>query len=102
MFCPNKAKINYIKIIQVIKSTLKSKCLIVKIPYWVFKIMLKIYALIDKNPPFTVSQLEALVIPEEFEIIDWPSIAQIDHTNFEEAIYFTFKKSPFKDIKVEF
>lgn len=95
-------KINYIEIIKIIKFTVKSKCLIVCIPYWAFKILLKIYALIDKNPPFTVSQLEALVIPEEFEIIDWPSVAKVDQTGFQEAIYFTFKQSPFKDIRVEF
>ena len=35
-------------------------------------LLLKTYALVDKNPPFTTKQLEALVIPEEFEVIDWP------------------------------
>jgi hypothetical protein len=34
--------------------------------------MLKVNALFDKNPAFTIKQLEALVTPDVFEVIDWP------------------------------
>ena len=35
---------------------------------------LRLYALFDRDPPFTTKQLEALVTPDIFEVIDWPGI----------------------------
>ena len=40
----------------------------------------EVYALIDRDPPFTTSQLEALVMPEVFEVIDWPAIFGVTAT----------------------
>ena len=48
--------------------------------------MLRVYALIDRNPPFTTNQLEALVIPEVFPIIDWPAIFNVRETPLREAL----------------
>ena len=48
--------------------------------------MLKVYALIDRNPPFTANQLEAFTTPDEFEIINWPHIFGVIATPLDEAI----------------
>ena len=84
-------KLFYIDIIKLIKKNIAC-CWIVKINYDLFKFLLKFYAIFSRNPPFTVSQLEALVIPEEFEIADWPKKTGVTPTNFEEAIKHTFQE----------
>ena len=65
-------KIEYIEIIKKIKKSLKTKTFLINIPYCLFYILLKAWSLLDRNPPFTVDQLKALIIDEEFEVIDWP------------------------------
>ena len=95
-------KLFYIDIIKLIKKNIASSCWIVKINYDLFKFLLKFYAIFSRNPPFTVSQLEALVIPEEFEIADWPKKTGVTPTNFEEAIKHTFQESPYRNVKVRF
>ena len=52
----------------------RARAPIVRIPYGVFWALLKAYALFDRDPPFTTKQLEALVTPDVFEVIDWPAI----------------------------
>ena len=64
--------------------------------------MLKIYALFDKNPPFTTDQLDALVIPEEFEITEWPVIFDVDNTLLVDALKETFNHPKYSKIKLEF
>ncbi len=56
-----------------------------------FWALLKVYALIDRDPPFTTSQLAALVIPETFEVIDWPAIFGVRATPIAEALRETFQ-----------
>ena len=56
----------------------------------------------DKNPPFTTKQLEALVIKEEFEIINWPEIFEIESTPYHQAIDETFSDSRYSRVKLDF
>ena len=72
------------------KAKGKNRAAIVRIPYSLFWVLLKIYALFDKDPPFTTKQLEALVIPEEFELIPWWDIFGVPATPFTEAVRETF------------
>ena len=64
----------YIDLIRAVKEASKSSTRVVCISYRLFWLLLRTYALVDKDPPFTTRQLEALVIPETFEVIDWPAI----------------------------
>ena len=64
----------YIDVIRQIKAVTHAKTWILHIPYKLFRMLLHGYAWFDKNPPFTTKQLEALVIPESFPVIDWPGI----------------------------
>ena len=64
--------------------------------------MLKAYALVDKNPPFTTNQLEALVVPDVFEVIDWPKIFGVRATPLAEALQQTFQDPTYSNVVLEF
>jgi hypothetical protein len=60
------------------------------------------WALVDKNPPFTTQQLAALSTKDEFEVIDWPSIFGVPYTPFAIAIDETFNNPTYSNIVLEF
>jgi nucleoside-diphosphate-sugar epimerase len=95
-------EIAYIDIIRAVKAATGSRTRIVRIPYRVFWLLLKCYALYDRDPPFTTRQLEALVIPETFPLISWGKIFGVRPTPFREAIQQTFADSRFADVVLEF
>lgn len=94
-------RIYYIDIIRTVKREAGASAMIVRIPYALFWILLKVYALFDKDPPFTTKQLEALVIPEEFELIPWWDIFGVPATPFSDAVRETFK-GRYADVVLEF
>jgi nucleoside-diphosphate-sugar epimerase len=95
-------RVNYIDIIRQIKRATKARCAIVRIPYGLFYVLLKVYALFDKNPPFTADQLKALTAGDEFEVIDWEGIFRIKATSFADAMDETFKDPVSSQIALEF
>ena len=97
-----REKIDYIDIIRSIKKVINSKTLIIKIPYLLFYILLKIWVIFDKNPPFTASQLKALVADDEFEVIDWPEIFNVQPTDFNKALQETFCDERYSKVILKF
>lgn len=97
-----RQKIDYIDLIRAIKATVGARTPIIKIPYSVFWALLKIYAVFDENPPFTTSQLEALVTPDVFEVIDWPEIFDVEETPLTDALQKTFLHPEYSHITLEF
>jgi nucleoside-diphosphate-sugar epimerase len=97
-----KEKISYIDIIRKIKSAKASRCLLLKIPYSLFYFLLTVYAWFDRDPPFTTSQLQALVIDEVFEDIDWETIFAVRATALDQAIRDTFTHSVYSKIRLKF
>jgi len=95
-------RIDYIDLIRAIRLATGARTAIVRIPYGVFWALLKVYALIDRDPPFTTSQLAALVIPETFEVIDWPSIFGVRSTPIAEALRETFQHPVYSKVVLEF
>jgi nucleoside-diphosphate-sugar epimerase len=95
-------RIDYIDLIRAIRAATGARTAIVRIPYGVFWALLKVYALIDRDPPFTTSQLAALVIPETFEVIDWPSIFGVRATPIAEALRETFHHPVYSKVVLEF
>ncbi len=95
-------KIDYIDLIKAVKAATRSRTLVVRIPYGLFWLLLKAYARIDKNPPFTTNQLEALVIPEQFEVIDWPKIFGVRATCLGEALRQTFQDPTYSNVVLDF
>ena len=94
--------VDYIDIIRAIKSAIHSRTPIVHIPYGLFWWLLRVYAVLDRNPPFTTKQLEALVIPETFPVIPWGDIFGVRPTPFREAITETFADPRISDVVLKF
>jgi nucleoside-diphosphate-sugar epimerase len=97
-----RERVDYIDIIRAIKATTGAKAAIVRIPYGVFRWLLKAYALIDRDPPFTASQLQALVTPDQFELMPWWNIFSVPATPFADAIRATYGPGPYRDVVLEF
>tara|TARA_R100000365_G_C2748620_1_gene80824 strand:+ start:1421 stop:2347 length:927 start_codon:yes stop_codon:yes gene_type:complete len=95
-------KVHYIDLIRAIRRVTKQKTPIVKIPYSVFWSLLKVYALFDRNPPFTTQQLKALVTPDVFPVIDWPEIFGVPATDLESALNLTFNHPEYSHVTLEF
>jgi nucleoside-diphosphate-sugar epimerase len=95
-------RIDYIDLIRAVKAATGAKARIVKVPYRLFWLMLKANALIDKDPPFTAQQLEALVTPDVFEVIDWPKIFGVRATPLQEALDLTFRHPEYSKVTLEF
>ncbi len=95
-------KITYIDLIRAVRDACGAKVKIVRIPYSAFWGLLRVYALIDRNPPFTTRQLEALIIPEEFAVIDWPGIFGVPATPVTEALAETYTDPVYARVVLEF
>ncbi len=94
--------IDYIDLIAAVRDASGARTKIVTVPFPLFWLMLKTYALFNSNPPFTTKQLAALAIPELFEIIDWPGIFGVVETPLAAALTETFQRKPYCDIILEF
>jgi nucleoside-diphosphate-sugar epimerase len=97
-----RTRIDYVDLIKSIKTAVDSRTVIIRIPYKAFQWLLQLYAVFDSNPPFTVSQLEALVAPDEFEVIDWPSIFEVSETQLDEALELTFNHPVYSEQILQF
>jgi len=95
-------RILYKDMIRIIRDTSGARARIVHIPYWSFWFGLWLVGLVWKSPPFTTRQLEALVIPEEFPIIDWPGRFGFSATPFREAVDETYNHPVHSKIFLEF
>ena len=95
-------KLNYVDIIRHVRRATKARTLIVHIPYRMFQFLLWVWAIFDRNPPFTTQQLAALVAKDEFEVIDWPNMFGVQATPFAQAIDETFNDPRYGHIALEF
>jgi nucleoside-diphosphate-sugar epimerase len=96
------AGIDYIDLIRAVRRATGSRTPIVRIPYSAFRLLLAAYAKLSSNPPFTTKQLQALVTPDEFEVIDWPSIFGVRATPLDEALRETFQDPSYSNIVLQF
>ena len=95
-------RIDYIDLIRLLKQATNAKARIIRIPYRLFWLLLKTNSLWDKNPPFTTKQLEALVTPDVFEVIDWPTIFNVRSTPLKEALTSTFQDPVYSSVALDF
>lgn len=79
-------RIDYIDIIRTIKRVRGLRTLIVKIPYALFRWLLRVYALFSGKPPFTAAQLDALSAGDEFHGVDTAQVFGVAQTPFEAAV----------------
>ena len=72
-------RIDYIDLIRAVKQATGARTRIQRIPYSLFWALLRVNALFDSDPAFTVGQLKALVTPDIFEVsIGLESLALLD------------------------
>lgn len=95
-------QVDYIDIIRTIKRAIQARCLIVRIPFTLFKGLIATWSVFDRNPPFTTQQLKALVAEDEFEVTNWPEIFGVSPTKFDDAIRETFSHPVYSSIVLEF
>jgi nucleoside-diphosphate-sugar epimerase len=95
-------KIDYIDLIRAVKEATRANTPIVRVPYPLFWAMLYVYGLFDRDPPFTTQQLEALVTPDVFEVIDWPEIFGVKATPLRTALAETYCHPTYSQIVLEF
>ncbi len=95
-------KISYGALIGMIHDTVKPRARLVHIPYRLFWVLLWLYARFTRRPPFTTSQLEALVIPEEFAVTDWPGTFNVTRTPLKQALAETYLDPVYSQIVLDF
>lgn len=95
-------RIDYIDLIRAVKKATGAKAHIQKVPYRLFWSLLKMNAMFDKNPAFTVGQLKALVTPDVFEVINWPEIFGICATPLQQALDKTFRDPVYSHVALDF
>ena len=97
-----RENVDYVDIIRAIRDTVHARTMIIHIPYWLFWTLLKIYAVFDKDPPFTADQLKALLAGDEFEVIPWWDIFDVTPTPFKQAIEETFTDPTYSRLTLKF
>lgn len=97
-----RERVDYVDLIRKIKDVNGLSTPIVHVPYAAFWAMLKTYAVFDKNPPFTTQQLEALVTPDVFEVIDWPALFGVPATPLDDALRETFRHPKYSKVLLKF
>ena len=95
-------QITYADLIDLIHEIAKPRARVVHIPYSVFWLLLWLNARIDRYPPFTTNQLEALVIPETFPVIDWPKEFRVEPTPLRQALSDTFLDPKYSNVTLSF
>ena len=95
-------KINYINMIFELKRTINANTYVCRIPFRLFYFLLWLWSLFDRTPPFTTQQLSALCADDEFEIIDWPKIFNVECTSFHEGLKETFNHPTYSKIELDF
>jgi nucleoside-diphosphate-sugar epimerase len=95
-------QITYLEMIRQIREVVGSRTAIVRIPVRLFGWLLRAYAVFDSNPPFTVRQLEALVIPEAFPESGWPRTFACEPTPFRAALEQTLRDATYSQVALEF
>ena len=95
-------KIDYIEMIREIRRASGAGTPLVRLPVGLFQALLRLWAVFDRNPPFTADQLRALIAHDEFEVIDWPKIFGVPATPFAAAIEQTLNHPTYGRIVLDF
>jgi nucleoside-diphosphate-sugar epimerase len=95
-------KIDYGALIRLIHNIVQPRARIIHIPYRLFWALLWLYARFDRDPPFTTRQLQALVLPETFPVIDWPGIFGVPATELEAALREAYLDPRYADIVLDY
>lgn len=95
-------RIDYIDLIRLLKESTGAPARIVRVPYGLFWCLLRVYSFVDRDPPFTTKQLEALVTPDLFDEVDWPGTFGVKKTSLREALDITFNHPVYSHVELKF
>lgn len=95
-------RVDYIDLIRAVKKATGATARIQRIPYGLFWTILRVNSIFDKDPAFTVNQLKALVTPDIFEVIDWPTIFETQATPLQKALDQTFRDPRYSNVVLDF
>lgn len=79
-------RIDYVDIIRTIKRVKRLRTWVVHIPIGFFALLLRIYALFSRKPPFTADQLKALAAGDDFKGVDTRAEFGVGQHAFEDAV----------------
>jgi nucleoside-diphosphate-sugar epimerase len=91
-------RIDYIDIIRTIKRVKNLRTPIVRIPYGMFRFLLRLYAAFSRKPPFTADQLKALTAGDDFRGVDTAATFDVRQTPFEDAVRESYCDSRFSSV----
>jgi len=94
-------RVDYIDMIRAIRDAKDLRTLIVRIPYRLFDLLLRVYALFSARPPFTASQLKALTAGDDFTGVDLQATFGFRPTPFRDAIRETFGHPVYSSVVLE-
>lgn len=94
-------RIDYIDMIRTIRDVKRLRTPIVRIPYGLFALLLRVYALFSSKPPFTADQLKALTAGDEFQGVDLQQVFGFRPTPFRQAVEETFGHPQYSRIALE-
>ena len=94
-------RIDYIDMIRAIRDVKGLRTPVVRIPYRLFWVLLKTYALFSSKPPFTADQLKALTAGDAFTGVDIEATFGFRPTPFREALRETFTHPVYSAIALE-
>jgi len=94
--------IAYGDLIRAVRDACGASARIVPVPYPLFWSTLFVYGLFSRDPPFTTKQLEALVTPDVFEVIDWPGLFGVKPTPLKAALHETYRHPVYSKVVLEF
>ncbi|HQQ63707.1 MAG TPA: NAD-dependent epimerase/dehydratase family protein [Pseudomonadales bacterium] len=92
--------VHYVDIIKAIRDVKDLQTVILHIPFGFFDVLLRVYALFSKKPPFTSSQLQALAAGDYFKGVDVAAEFGVTPTPFYDAIQETFTHPHYSQIVV--
>lgn len=92
--------VTYVDIIKAIRDAKDLHTVILHIPFGFFDVLLRIYAVFSRKPPFTSSQLQALAAGDYFQGVDVTREFGVKPTRFSDAIRETFTDPVYSQIVV--
>ena len=95
-------KIKYLDLMRILRKVKSAWTLFIFLPIPIFNFLLKFWAFLANKPAFTSSQLEALTAGDQFEIIDWPEIFNVNPTKLKDALKITHNHPKYSKIQIPF
>jgi nucleoside-diphosphate-sugar epimerase len=94
--------ISYLQMIRDIRTATHARSCILRLPVWLFGLMLDTAGLFTKNPPFTRKQMHALMTPDHFSNSTWEAEFQLTQTPWKQAVQATFNHPEYSYVALRF